>query len=124
MHTRIAIADDDPSTRALVRCILRGRATSIIELASGAELCELLARREPADLLVTDIAMPWMNGLDAVAIARRSGYAVPVLIMTGGAEPTIPGRVSALGRARLVRKPFGIDELRAAVDALLGLEPN
>jgi DNA-binding response OmpR family regulator len=119
MATRIAIADDDEDTRALVRRALESPGIEIREAASGGELVELLAA-DGCDLLVTDITMPWMSGLQVLVSARTAGFATPALVITGLPDPALPARVVALGHASLLRKPFGIDELRAAVSALLG----
>jgi DNA-binding response OmpR family regulator len=119
MITRVAIADDDPDTRELLRRTLQSEHVTIVEAESGAELVEILVERDRADLVVTDVAMPWSSGLDVMASARRSGISTPVLVISASCEPSLAIRVHALGRARLLRKPFGPAELREAIEALL-----
>ena len=117
--TRIVIADDDPDTLDLLRRALQSPANEILEAASGAELVQLLAESGPFDLIVTDIHMPWMQGLDVLLSARAAEVGTPALIITGASRDDLPARVARLGKARLLYKPFEIANLRAAVTELI-----
>ncbi|MCE9571559.1 MAG: response regulator [Deltaproteobacteria bacterium] len=119
MITNITIADDDPDTREFVRHVLSGTRTNIVEAASGDALAALLALQPPVDLLVTDIWMPPLSGLDLVARARGRGFATPTLFITGADDPELVRRVAQVGTARLLRKPFGLVGLLGAVAHLM-----
>ncbi|MEO8841026.1 MAG: response regulator [Kofleriaceae bacterium] len=111
------VADDDVDTRELVTVALRSRAIEIHIATNGAELLEQTRDLGPFDLIVTDVQMPIMGGLEAIATLRALGVDTPVLVMTGHAN--VP---TALGsNVALLRKPFQVSELRSAVDQLLGL---
>jgi DNA-binding response OmpR family regulator len=117
---RIAIADDDPDILDLLRDALSTAEAEIIEATSGAELANLLARCRPLDLIITDVMMPWAGGLQILRSARAAELETPVLVVTGLPAQAVQAEVDGLGHARLLRKPFGIGELRSAIEALLG----
>ena len=114
---RIALADDDPDSLDLMRRALNGPHIAISEATNGAELVYLLGERGRFDVIVTDINMPWMEGLQVLRAARAANVNTPVLVVTGLARPDLEAKVEALD-AKLLHKPFGVAELRAAVTAL------
>jgi two-component system copper resistance phosphate regulon response regulator CusR len=71
------------------------------------------------DLIIADVLMPWMTGLQVASSVREAGLEVPVILMTGTRDSTLDERVDSLDRTVLLRKPFGDRELRAAVQKLL-----
>jgi CheY-like chemotaxis protein len=117
---RVAIADDDPEALELLSAILSGPAVEICKAASGGELVVLLAEQGPFDLIVTDIDMPWMDGLAVLQSARAAEVRAPVLFVSGVSRPDLPALVERLGNAKLVRKPICVSTLRKAVSDLLG----
>jgi two-component system cell cycle response regulator CpdR len=119
MVARIAIADDDPESLELLSASLQSPTTEICTAASGAELVVLLAEHGPFDLIVTDVDMPWMEGLAVIRTARASEIQAPVLVITGLSRPDLEASVARLGNASLLRKPIGISDLRSAVAELL-----
>jgi DNA-binding response OmpR family regulator len=117
--SRIAIADDDPDSLALLRLALGSPVTEIREATNGVELVQLLLENDPFDLVVTDVLMPWIEGLAILRSARGADLTMPVLLITGLTRPDLEAAVDHLGNARLLHKPFGICELRAAVHELM-----
>jgi DNA-binding response OmpR family regulator len=116
---RVVIADDDPETLELLNDILRSPTTEISQAVNGAELVVLLAEQGPFDLVVTDISMPWMEGLAVVRSARAAEIQTPVLFISGLSRPDLESTVARLGNAKLLRKPIAVSDVRAAVDQLL-----
>ena len=110
------MADDDPEMLGLVAEALEHLGIDVVAVTAGGELLEKLANDGPFDLIVTDISMPWMTGLQVMHSARTAGLAVPVVVMTGLCDPTLTEQVISLGaHAELLHKPFSIHELRTAV---------
>ena len=72
----------------------------------------------PFDLIVTDVSMPWMDGLKAVRSMRTVGLSTPVIVVTALSDEDLNTQVRALGPAILLRKPFELQELEAAIASL------
>jgi two-component system OmpR family response regulator len=120
MQARVLVADDDPDLLDIVVTSLTESGADVVSATSGADLLEHLADDGPFDLIITDVAMPWMTGFQVAHSVREAGLDVPVIIMTGRDDPGLTERVQSLGgRAALLRKPFDSQALDAAVAALL-----
>ena len=119
IQTRILIADDEEDCRELVSFALDAPGTEISTAASGGELLELVAEGGSFDLIVTDINMPWMEGLQVLASMREAGLTTPVLVITGVMRPDLEASVARMGNAKLLRKPFAIAALRETIADLL-----
>ncbi|MBX9863849.1 MAG: response regulator [Hyphomicrobium sp.] len=116
---RILLADDDGATRDLVKRALESDGHTVSITQDGMEALETLTTGPGFDVLVSDVHMP---GLDGVELARRAIAAAPelkLLLMSGFAEEL--ERAQALKTASLgvIIKPFSLDQIRAAVRALL-----
>jgi CheY-like chemotaxis protein len=117
---RILVADDDPDLLRTVAHSLEVSGAHVTCATNGADLIALIGEDEPFDLVIADISMPWMTGLQAMHSATYAGLATPILIITALKDERIPEQVKALGTdSLLLRKPFGLDELDAAVTTLL-----
>ena len=116
--TFILVADDDPVALAFFCEALAGPGRTIEGVSTGAELAQRLATRR-ADLVVSDLAMPWMDGLAAVEAARSAGLATPFVLVTGHELPRWGELARRLAPVRLLRKPVGVWDLRACVEQLL-----
>ena len=122
---RILVADDDPLLLNAVADGLAQLGFDVVQASNGAELIERLAHQGPFALVVTDISMPWMNGLKAMHASRAAGLATAVIVMTALTDPRFDAVVRGLGdKAVLLRKPFSLAELEAAVQALLTQKPK
>jgi CheY-like chemotaxis protein len=113
----VVLVDDDPLLRRLIGRILSGAGHSVHEAVDGAEALRLLCA-EPAELLVTDIYMPELDGLELIAACRELYPALPVIALSGGGElgELAPLRAAdRLGALVVVAKPFRADELLTAV---------
>ncbi len=119
MPLRILVADDDADLRESVVELLTVRGASVVSVPSGAELLARLGEGEPYDLVITDMLMPWLTGLQVASSVREAGLDVPVILITGASDDSLEGRVDSLERAGLLREPFGADQLHAAIVALL-----
>jgi two-component system OmpR family response regulator len=120
MSPRVLVADDDPDMLDLVEAALTRAGADVVCVSTGADLLERLADDGPFDLVITDVAMPWMTGFQAAYSLREAGLEVPVIVMTGRDDPSIPERVRSLGEhAVLLRKPFGTRDLQRTVASML-----
>lgn len=119
MSLRILVADDDADLRESVVDLLTDAGAQVASVPSGAELLARLGEGEQYDLVITDMLMPWLTGLQVASSVREAGLNVPVILITGANDASLADRVDSLERAVLLRKPFDSDQLRAAIVALL-----
>jgi two-component system KDP operon response regulator KdpE len=122
MAARILVVDDEPNILATVAPLLRGRGYEVISAMSGRAALDAFAREKP-DLLVLDLGLPDMNGIEVCRQIRQTSSA-PILVLSArGAEGD---KVKALdaGADDYVTKPFGAEELLARIRvALRRVEP-
>lgn len=91
---RVLVVDDDPDVALLVKVLLERRVGCLVDVASDGESALAQARSQRPDVVVTDIEMPGLNGLELLAELRRSLPSVPVIVMT--AHVSVEYAVSAL----------------------------
>ena len=117
---RVLVVDDDEHNRALLVDILTLAGHTIDQAASGPLALDHLGR-EPCDLVLLDLLMPGMNGLELLlAIRARPALAeLPTLVLSGVDYADMTGRCLAAGAQDFVRKPFDTAILRARVAAAL-----
>ena len=101
--SRILVVDDNSAVRSITAIMLRTLGHDAIEAAGGEDALDLLEHDRRFDLLVVDLAMPNMPGDEFVAKAREFIPSLPVLFVTGYAEP---GRMRKRPEDNILRKPF------------------
>ena len=113
----ILVVDDEPQIRRVLRTTLSFRGYEISEAVSGEEALEVIRKRKP-DLILLDINLPGMSGIETCKEIRR-GSATPIIMLT--VRSAERDKVVALdaGADDYVTKPFGIEELLARVRASL-----
>ena len=116
MH-RILVADDDPHIREVICFALRRAGMETVEAATGAEALAR-AKAEAPSLVVLDIGMPEMDGLDVCRALRRTSE-VPILFLSARDEEIDRVVGLELGADDYVTKPFSPRELVARVNAIL-----
>jgi two-component system response regulator MprA len=118
MKAHILVVDDDPRITDLLRRILAYEGYSVAIAASGSEALDRSLERPP-DLVVLDIMLPGLDGLEVAQRLRTAGDNVPILMLT--ARDTVADRVKGLetGADDYLVKPFAPEELVARVKALL-----
>ncbi len=109
---RVLVADDDPVVRSIVVMNLEDEGYQVIEAADGDEAV-WLARRAIPDLVVLDVMMPGLDGLDVLSILREHPNTadIPVVLVTArtGDRDILDGWKA--GAAYYVTKPFDIEDL-------------
>ncbi len=106
----VLVVDDDPGIRETVSEVLAGEGYRVLEAADGDEALVQLEALQGACVVLLDLAMPRMNGLEVLGELSRRGHRAPrpVLVMSANAhgdELDFPNVVA------LLRKPFELDEL-------------
>jgi CheY-like chemotaxis protein len=114
---QILLVDDDPDLRGVLACALRSQGFEVEEAADGPSALTALAKCMP-DMAIVDFAMPGMNGAELARHISERSPSVEILFASGYADTEAIEAVVGPERRMLI-KPFRIDELLRAVDAIL-----
>ncbi|MFN7965914.1 MAG: response regulator [Acidobacteriota bacterium] len=112
----VLLVEDDPSVRAVVSLMLRSRGLTVFE-APEPESALRLARRPGVslDLLITDIVMPGMSGLDLAQLVREKHAGIGCMFMSGFAGDSFDHAMLHDPSCYFIQKPFPIEELMRAI---------
>jgi CheY-like chemotaxis protein len=113
---RILVVDDEPMVRFLLVRFLEEEGHTVDEAADGIDALEHLNQR-PYDLLITDVHMPRMSGIDLVRALRRRGNHIPLVVMDSYPDLFTESEVGAEAFAMLA-KPFDLSEVRRVLQQL------
>jgi len=118
---RVLLAEDDESSRKVMATVLREMGLEVIESGDGGRMLVAVAShyregRSPGDLdlVVTDVQMPVVGGLDIFKGIRAAGWTTPVIVVTGHDTPLVRETVSRFG-ATLLSKPLDLDVFEQTV---------
>ena len=116
---RILLAEDDPAVRSFVESALTHRGHEVTAVEDGLQALETLGSRQDFDLLITDIVMP---GLDGIELARRGAEldpAMKIVFITGFAAVALASGSPTPAGAKVLSKPFHLREIVEEVDRVM-----
>ena len=118
----VLLVEDDDDNRELMAEVLAASGYGVVSAASGAEGLRLLAE-QPIDVVLTDVGMPGVGGLEVARAAKRIAPTVPVMVVTGYTDRD--DIAAARGREidAVLVKPVDPDALTRAVDEVLRARP-
>jgi two-component system KDP operon response regulator KdpE len=119
--TRVLVVDDEPQILRALRINLRARHYDVSIAANGTEALDLAAGNPP-DLVILDLGLPDMDGVDVIG-GLRGWTAVPIIVLSGRADSTDKVEALDAGADDYVTKPFGMDELLARMRAAVRRTP-
>lgn len=114
LHEKVLIVDDEPAIVELCTRLLSKEGYIVHTASNGQEALDLF-RREPVDLLLTDIRMRGMSGLELIDAAKKHDPGVAIVVITGHGTINIAIESLKLGTLGFVIKPFTMDELLTSV---------
>jgi two-component system KDP operon response regulator KdpE len=114
---RVLVVDDEPPIRKLLRMGLGTQGYQIVEATNAKSALELLA--DKPDLVVLDLGLPDMQGLDLLRAIRGRDDKVPIVVLSSRGDEATKVEALDLGADDYVTKPFGMDELLARMRAAL-----
>jgi CheY-like chemotaxis protein len=121
MCPTILLVDDSKTMRHVLRAHLGGAGREFVEAESGRRALEILAST-PVDLVVSDVRMEDIDGIELVKTTRRSeqlGTRVPIVLISGDRSAGLRARCFIAGADEFLSKPLDPDELVRTVEALL-----
>lgn len=121
MPKTILIADDNESVRTIVKLTLQFKGYNLIEVDDGGAAFEKLDKGEQVDLVISDIAMPGMSGLELLDRLRADPRfaKLPVVMFSAERDATNESLMSR-GASAFIRKPCGPSEILDVVQKLVG----
>jgi DNA-binding NtrC family response regulator len=123
---RVLLIEDEPMVRKIVRKMLQRAGHDVVDAENGRAGFELL-ERTAVDLIVTDIIMPEVEGIEVLTTVRRRHPSIAVIAMSGGGRM---GNIDfldvakKLGAAATLQKPFTCGSLLEAIDRSVGAKPD
>lgn len=118
MSYKILIAEDEPNMRLGLKDNLEFEGYTVELAENGTEGLELILK-QTYDLILLDVMMPGMSGLDVCKKAREKGVSTPILLLTAKSEEMDKVLGLELGADDYVTKPFSLRELLARIKAIL-----
>jgi two-component system KDP operon response regulator KdpE len=114
--TRILVVDDEPAILRFLRAGLGSQNYLVIEAQTGQAAIDA-ARQHRADLIVLDLGLPDIDGLEVIRHLREAGVALPIIVLSSRENEAAKVTALDLGADDYITKPFGIDELLARIRA-------
>jgi two-component system KDP operon response regulator KdpE len=114
---RVLVIDDEPPIRKLLRMGLSTQGYQILDAPNGKTALELVAQKP--DLIILDLGLPDIPGLDLLRMLRERNEGVPIVVLSSRGDEAAKVQALDLGADDYVTKPFGMDELLARIRAAL-----
>jgi len=111
------VADDEPEIRDLISEYLSKLGYQVTQAGDGLEALLHVRDRRPT-LLILDLMMPRLGGIDALGHIRRTYPNVAIIVLTGTTDDALRGRVIGLGAAALLPKPLDLDILGTIIGTI------
>jgi two-component system, chemotaxis family, chemotaxis protein CheY len=119
MPKKILVVDDSEGVRSQIHRALAGVECEVVEASDGMEGLEAMRARQDFAVVLCDVNMPRMSGLEMLAQAKREGLPTPVLMLTTEGQPSLLQRARQAGAKGWIIKPFKAEFLLMAVKRYL-----
>ena len=116
----VILAEDEQTLRALLSKQLRYLGYQVLETSDGLEALAVFEQSPEADLLITDIMMPSMGGIELAERVRKKNPDLPIIFISGYLNDTNLDFTKIRGRTLSLRKPFTLRVLADKVEEILG----
>ncbi len=124
MTVKLLIADDEPKIRSMLTGCLEQEGLVITTAASGDEAVKLMAQ-DPPHLMILDMKMPGLNGLEVLQQVRTTHPQIGVFLLTGFDDDAMDQQARELGALGVIHKPPMFAEVRQLIkDAIAKLPPS
>lgn len=116
LNPRILLAEDDTELRELLALVLEHAGYQVVQCANGMQLLKQLEKPESFSVVISDLRMPRLSGLDVLDRLRSRSQRPPFICMTAFGDEQTHLRASHLGAVATIDKPFDLDEMIALVE--------
>jgi two-component system chemotaxis response regulator CheY len=113
---RVLVVDDSDTVRQQVRQALSPAGYEIVEAIDGMDGLDKMRTSDGLSLVLCDVNMPRMTGLEMIAQVHSEGLATPIIMLTSEGQPSLIRRARESGAKGWIVKPFKVDLLLAAVN--------
>lgn len=112
---RVLIAEDDKELRELLALVLENEGYQVCQCSDGEQLLARLTEQQNFNLVISDVRMPGLSGLEVLARRRGKMQQIPFICMTAFGDTQTHHRARHLGAAATIDKPFDLDEMMELV---------
>jgi DNA-binding NtrC family response regulator len=116
LKAKVLIVDDEERFRITLKKLLTANGLETNAVGSGKEAIEEL-KQQPYDVILLDVKMPEMNGIEALAELKKINRGVEVIMLTGHASVDVAVEIMKLGGYEYLLKPCPLDELLAKIES-------
>ncbi len=117
---RVLLVEDNPDTGASVQLMLELAGHEVVWVKSGKQALKHLTPEPQADVVLTDILMPDMDGIETIQYMRKTHPTLPVIAMTGQVQAPYLRAATLFGVKATLQKPFTFEQLQGALAKALG----
>ncbi len=118
-RSTVLVVDDEEAIRELMVTALASKTRSVLTAGSGDEALEIV-RRSEVDLVLLDLAMPGMNGVDTFREIHSLRPALPVIIVTAYPDSDLMAKALEIGPFTMISKPVDLAQIQKTVDRIVG----
>jgi DNA-binding NtrC family response regulator len=116
LRHKVLIVDDEERFRKTLSKLLTAQGLEVYSAGSGDEALDLI-RKHPVDIVLLDMRMPGMNGIDTLSAIKKIDPLIEVIMLTGHASVDVAVEIMKRGGFEYLLKPCDIDELLVKIDA-------
>ena len=115
----VLVVDDEEGVREVMTAALASKQRDVLTAASGEEALEVV-KRTPVDLVLLDLSMPGLNGVETFRELHALRPALPVIIVTGYPDSDLMARALEIGPFTMISKPVDVSQIQKTVDRIVG----
>jgi DNA-binding NtrC family response regulator len=116
MPTKVLIVEDDNAMAQMCAKLIRRRGHNVVIAASGQDALAMVREARDIDVVITDVQMPKMSGMQLVARLHALDATLPIILMTGYAQLLSPSEALEIGAADYIMKPFEPETLIGSLE--------
>lgn len=115
---KVLLVDDSMFTRSMLKKIVIGIGHEAIEASNGREGLDVIISGKP-DLVITDLLMPEMDGIELLSCVKEKNIKIPVIVMSANVQDSVRQQCLELGATEFFNKPPNKDEIQKYLEELL-----